>query len=142
MDLEFKTIIMAVISAVTSSGFISLILYFMQRRDRKRDKEDAVQSAQAKMLLGLGHDKILQITDRIVRRGCITLKEKRNLEYLWVPYDSLHGNGDCKIGYDACQLLPVVSEEKAEEIDIEMKRKNYYGCKLKGDSNDVQNQNG
>ena len=75
MDLEFKTIIMAVVSAVTSSGFISLILYFMQRRDRKKDKEDAVQSAQAKMLLGLGHDKILQITDRIVRRGCITLKE-------------------------------------------------------------------
>ena len=128
MDLEVKTILMAVVSAITSSGFISFILYFIQRRDRKKDKEDAIQSAQAKMLLGLGHDKILHITDKLVRRGCITLKEKRNLEYLWVPYNSLHGNGDCKIGYDACQLLPVVSEEKAEEIDMEMKRKNYDLC--------------
>ena len=125
MDLEIKTILMAVVSAITSSGFISFVLYFIQRRDRKKEQEDATQSAQAKMLLGLGHDKILQITDRLVRRGCITLKEKRNLEYLWVPYNSLHGNGDCKIGYDACQLLPVVSEEKAEEIDMEMRRKNY-----------------
>ena len=125
MEPGFQTIITAVITALTSSGFVSLILYFIQRRDRQKEKEESIESAQAKMLLGLGHDRILSITDRLVKRGAITLKEKRNLEYLWKPYNSLHGNGDCKIGYEACQQLPVVSEEKAEELDNAIRMKEY-----------------
>lgn len=114
-----------IITALTSSGFVSLILYFLQRRDRQKEKEESMESAQAKMLLGLGHDRILSITDRLVKRGAITLKEKRNLEYLWKPYSSLHGNGDCEIGYKACQQLPVISEEKAEELDNAIRMKEY-----------------
>ena len=125
MEPELQTIITAVITALTSSGFVSLILYFLQRRDRQKEKEESIESAQAKMLLGLGHDRILSITDRLVKRGAITLKEKRNLEYLWKPYNSLHGNGDCKIGYEACQQIPVVSEEKAEELDNAIRMKEY-----------------
>lgn len=125
MEPGLQTIITAVITALTSSGFVSLILYFLQRRDRQKEKEESTESAQAKMLLGLGHDRILSITDRLVKRGAITLKEKRNLEYLWKPYSSLHGNGDCEIGYKACQQLPVVSEEKAEELDNTIRMKEY-----------------
>ena len=125
MEPGLQTIITAVITALTSSGFVSLILYFLQRRDRQKEKEESIESAQAKMLLGLGHDRILSITDRLVKRGAITLKEKRNLEYLWKPYNSLHGNGDCEIGYKACQQLPVVSEEKAEELDNAIRMKEY-----------------
>ena len=125
MEPGLQTIITAVITALTSSGFVSLILYFIQRRDRQKEKEESIESAQAKMLLGLGHDRILSITDRLVKRGAITLKEKRNLEYLWKPYSSLHGNGDCEIGYKACQQLPVVSEEKAEELDNTIRMKEY-----------------
>ena len=125
MEPEMQTITTAVVSALTSSGFVSLILYFLQRRDKKKEKEESMESATSKMLLGLGHDRILSITDRLVKRGSITLKEKRNLEYLWKPYNDLGGNGDCKIGYDACQKLPVVSEEAAEELDVKMKLKEY-----------------
>lgn len=125
MEPEMQTIITAVVSALTSSGFVSLVLYFLQRRDKKKEKEESMESATSKMLLGLGHDRILSITDRLVKRGSITLKEKRNLEYLWKPYNDLGGNGDCKIGYDACQKLPVVPEEAAEELDVQMKLKAY-----------------
>ena len=125
MEPEMQTITTAVVSALTSSGFVSLVLYFLQRRDKKKEKEESMESATSKMLLGLGHDRILSITDRLVKRGSITLKEKRNLEYLWKPYNDLGGNGDCKIGYDACQKLPVVSEEAAEELDVQMKLKEY-----------------
>lgn len=118
-------IITAVISALTSSGFMSLIIYLLQRRDKKKDLEDANSSAQTRMLIGLGHDRVISLTDRYVRRGSITLKEKRNLEYLYAPYRDMGGNGDCKIGYDACQELPVVSEEAAEQADIEFRRKEY-----------------
>lgn len=116
-------IITAVLSALTSSGFMSLIIYLLQRRDRRKDQETANSSAQSRMLVGLGHDRIMSLTDRYVRRGTITLKEKRNLEFLYRPYADMGGNGDCKIGYDACQHLPVVSDEEAEEADMEFWRK-------------------
>lgn len=122
MKPETQMIITALISALTSSGFMSLIIYLLQRRDRRKDQETANSSAQSRMLVGLGHDRIMSLTDRYVRRGTITLKEKRNLEFLYRPYFDMGGNGDCKIGYDACQHLPVVSDEEAEAADIELWR--------------------
>lgn len=125
MNPETQMVITALLSALTSSGVMSLIIYLIQRRDKKKELEDLNQSAQSRMIIGLGHDKILYLTDKFVRRGSITLKEKRNLEFLYEPYRDMGGNGDCKIGYDACQTLPVVSEEIAEQIDIETRRKEY-----------------
>jgi len=118
-------IITALIAGLTSSGVMSIILYLIQRRDKKREKEEENNSAQSRMLLGLGHDRILHLTDKFVRRGAITLKEKRNLKFLCDPYFDLGGNGDCEIGYEACTKLPVVSDEEAEEMDTKHKRKEY-----------------
>lgn len=118
-------IVTALISALSSSGVMSLVLYLIQRRDKKKDREEDKRSSQSKMLLGLGHDKIIYLTDKFVRRGAITLKEKRNLKFLCDPYFELGGNGDCRIGFDACEKLPVISDERAEEMDIELRRKEY-----------------
>ena len=123
--MNAQALITVLITALTSSGFMSLILYLLQRRDRRKEKEAAETSAQTRMLIGLGHDRLIYLTDKYVRRGAITLKEKRNLKFLYDPYNDMGGNGDCKIGYDACQGLPVVSEEVAEEMDIELRRKEY-----------------
>jgi hypothetical protein len=41
------------------------------------------------------------------------------------PYFDLGGNGDCEIGYNACQSLPVVSDDEAEERDAAIRRKEY-----------------
>jgi len=115
----------ALLSAVTSSGVMSLVVYLVQRHDRKKEKEDAKNSAQSKMLLGLGHDKIIYLTDKFVRRGGITLKEKRNLKFLCEPYFALGGNGDAKIGNEACDRLPVISDEEADEMDAAIHRREY-----------------
>lgn len=125
MSPEIQMVLTAVISALSSSGVMSLILYFVQRRDRRKEKEELNKSAQTRILLGLGHDKIIELTDKFVRRGAITLKEKRNLEFLANPYFEAGGNGDAKIGYDACQKLPVISDEDAEVSDILIKKKEY-----------------
>lgn len=125
MDPEVRMIIIAIISGLSSSGVMSLIIYLLQRHDKQKDKEEENNSAQSRMLLGLGHDKILYLTDKFVRRGCITLKEKRNLKFLSKPYFDLGGNGDCEIGYNACQSLPVVSDDEAEERDAAIRRKEY-----------------
>lgn len=118
-------IIVAIIAAVSSSGVMSVVLYLMQRRDKMKEKEEADNSAMSRMILGLGHDKILYLTEKYVRRGAISLKEKRNLEMLVQPYFDLGGNGDCKIGYEECNKLHVVSDDDARDMDIEMKRKEY-----------------
>lgn len=115
-----------IISSLTSSGFVALVIFLITRWDKKKEAENAKDSAESRMLLGLGHDKIVYLTDKYVRRGAISLKEKRNLEFLYKPYAELGGNGDCKVGYDACQSLPVVSDDEAQHMDIEMKRRDYY----------------
>ena len=120
-----KTIIAAIIAAVSSSGLMSLIIFLIQRRDKKKEKEAEKDSAQTKLLFGLAHDKLLYLTDTYVRRGCITLKEKRNLEFLARPYFDLKGNGDCQIGYEACQKLEVVSDDVAEERWANLRRKEW-----------------
>jgi len=125
MNVTYQTIIVAVISALTSSGVMSLIVFLIQRRDKIKEKEESKVSAQSRMLLGLGHDKILYLTDKYVRRGVITLKEKRNLKFLYEPYSELGGNGDCEVGYAACQTLPVVSEEEAFLHDEHCLRKEF-----------------
>jgi hypothetical protein len=126
MSPEMQTVVItALISAITSSGLMSLIVFLIQRRDQKKEKEEANNTAQSRMLLGLGHDRILRLTDKFIRRGAITLKEKRNLEFLCAPYFDLGGNGDCRIGYEACQKLNVISEELAEEMDIKIIRKEF-----------------
>lgn len=106
-----------VLAVLGSSGLTSLITFFIQRNDRKKEMEDVGKSSRTKMLVGLGHDRLLTLTDSYIRRGAITLKEKRNLRYLYEPYKELGGNGDCEIGYDACQKLPVISEDEAERMD-------------------------
>ena len=119
-------VVIAIIAGLMGSGVTGLIQFLIVRHDRKESEKENAESAQALMLLGLGHDKLLSLTDRLVSRGGITLKEKRNLDYLYKPYVRMGGNGDCKIGYDACQALEVISEEKAKDLDKENKRK-FYG---------------
>lgn len=119
-------ILQTLIAAVTSSGIASIIIYLIQRRDNKKREEAKNDDVSTKMLLGLAHDRVLSLTERYIRRGCITLKEKTNLKYLYNPYHELGGNGDCETGYDVCQSLNVVSEDIAEDRDIELKRKEFH----------------
>lgn len=114
-------ILIALISAFSSSGVMSLVIFLLQRRDKKKEKE----SAQSRMIIALGHDRIVNLTDKYVRRGGITLKEKKNLKYLGDPYFDGGGNGDAKIGYDASMELPVVSDDAAAVMDKEIRRKEY-----------------
>lgn len=117
-----NTMFELLLAAISSSGLMSLIMYKIQRRDKKRDEENAKNSIQNKMLLGLAHDRILQLTTKIIRRGVITSKEKTNLKYLYLPYHELGGNGDCETGYEVCNSLDVVSDEIALKLDAEILR--------------------
>jgi len=76
-------------------------------------------SAMSELVVGLGQDKIVYLTDKYRNRGGITLKEKAGLESIYIPYhDKLKGNGYGKIGFDYCMKeLPIISEEEAIQRD-------------------------
>ena len=52
------------------------------------------KSARTKMILGLGHDKIMELCMKYINRGNITNSEYENLyKYLYEPYKKMGGNG-------------------------------------------------
>lgn len=88
-------------------------------------ENDAQQSKYIKYvgdeIMGLAHDKLVCLTDRYQDRGAITLKEIATLKAIYKPYhEGLGGNGDGQAGYEYCIKLPVVSEEKAKEMDMKI----------------------
>ena len=62
----------------------------------------------AKMLLGLGHDRIVYLGTQYLKRGYITRDEYENLhDYLYIPYTKLGGNGTAKKVMEEVEELPL-----------------------------------
>lgn len=73
-------------------------------------------------LMGLAHDRLVNLTDAYQLRGAITLKEKATLEAIFKPYhEGLGGNGDGAQGYKYAMNLPVVTDTQAREMDKKLK---------------------
>lgn len=121
----WQTLTIAIISALSSGGVVSLITFFVSRHDMKKQKEEEAQSETSRMILALGHDKIAYLTRKFIRRGGITQTELANLSGLYGPYRAMGGNGDGKAGFEACEKLPVISDDEADRRDLEINRKEY-----------------
>lgn len=75
-------------------------------------------------IMGLAHNKLVELTDKYQLRGAITLKEKATLEAIYKPYhEGLGGNGDGEQGYQYAMNLPVVTDTQALEMDKELNKK-------------------
>jgi len=111
--MDFNAAIMPLItivcSVVASGGFWS---YLSKHTDKK--------SASTKMLLGIGHDRIIHLCIKYLERGWITHDELENLhDYLYVPYKELGGNGTAERlmkRVDSLKIMnPIPSQIKKEE---------------------------
>lgn len=87
MDGGMQMIITIICSVLASSGF----WVYLQRQFDKKD-------VKSEMLIGLAHDRILELGMRYLERGdWITQDEYDNLhKYLYEPYVKLGGNGTAK----------------------------------------------
>lgn len=83
------------------------------------EKQDDVANG----IMGLSHDKLVYMTDKITERGAITLKEQATLTSIYEPYVKLHGNGDAKAGYKHVMGLRVISDDEAKKMDLNLKNK-------------------
>ena len=104
-----ETILITVIGAVfASQGLWALVLYLVQRKDKKKDKEGEEMGNQSAMLLGLGHDRIIYLGGEYIKKGFVTEAEFENLnKYLYEPYKKLGGNGTAEKIMEDVKSLPL-----------------------------------
>lgn len=98
-----EVVVTIVVSVIASTGFWS----FIQNIKKKK-------SAEARMLMGLAHDRIMYLSMHYIKRGYITKEEYEDLiTYLYEPYLELGGNGSARhIIEDKVNKLPVISHEE------------------------------
>lgn len=95
-----EIIITIVCSVIASSGFWTFI-------SKRRDSNNS----EVKMLLGLGHIKIIEICERYIERGYIRQAEYDSLyNYLYLPYKELGGNGTAERMINEVKKLPIRKE--------------------------------
>ena len=95
-----EMVITVVCSVIASSGFWTFI-------SKRRDSNNA----EAKMLLGLGHVKIIENCEKYIERGYIRQDEYDSLyNYLYLPYKELGGNGTAERMVNEVKKLPIRKE--------------------------------
>lgn len=97
-------LVTALASVLASSGFWAFI-------NAKLSKNNA----QTKLLVGLGHDRIVWLGMQYLKRGdWITRDEYENLvDYLWVPYEACGGDGSAKRVIEVVKGLRLVDNPPA-----------------------------
>lgn len=86
MSQIVQLIVTVLCSVIASSGFWTYIM-------KRHDKNDASR----KMILGLGHNQIMELGMEYIKRGEITQNEYENLrKYLYEPYKEMGGNGSAE----------------------------------------------
>lgn len=76
------------------------------------------KSAKSKMILGLGHDRIVTLGMTYISRGWITQDEYEDLDtYLYQPYCAMGGNGSAKRVMDEVKRLPIRSRNYKEKSE-------------------------
>lgn len=106
MDSWMQIVLTVFSSVLASSG---LWAYIAKRAEKKDVK--------TRMLVGLGHDRIMELGIRYIDRGWITQDEYENLyEYLYKPYEQMGGNGSAKRVMQEVNKLPIhKSDYKSQE---------------------------
>lgn len=96
MDVA-QTILTIVGSVICSSGFWAYLTYKHEKKDLK-----------TRMLIGLGHDRIIFLGMSYIERGYITKDEYENLvDYLYEPYSQMGGNGSAERVIKEVQKLEI-----------------------------------
>jgi len=95
---QLNSIAVAIVcSMLASSGFWA---YMIKKDDRKDLKTE--------MLIGLGHDRIIDLGLCYIERGWLTQDEYENInDYLYRPYSKMGGNGTAARIMKIIDTLPI-----------------------------------
>lgn len=91
------TMVVTIACSIFSSSGLWLLL------QKIADKKDS----KTKMILGLGHDRIIHLCKSYLEQGWISADDYENLyEYLYVPYKEMGGNGTAQRLMERVEKLP------------------------------------
>ena len=97
-----ELIISIVCATVASSGLWSFVLYLIQKKDKQKD-------ALTRLMLGLAHEKIMELSAKYIEQGYMTEDEYSDfLKYFYTPYIELGGDGSAER----------IVENKVKKLDI------------------------
>lgn len=95
-----NTLITILVTLLASSGFWAFVTMILEKK-----------SARSKMLLGLGHDRIMYLGMKYIEKGEITQSEYENLrKYLYEPYKKMGGNGTAERLMEEINKLKIVQD--------------------------------
>ena len=96
-----QVLVSVILALISSTGLWSFIAKRLDGHDAK-----------SRMILGLGHDRIVTLGMKYIERGWITQDEYEDLDkYLYQPYKDMGGNGSAKRVMDAVSALPIKGRE-------------------------------
>lgn len=87
------SMIVALISALTSSGVCSIVIVCLQRKWAKQDRHDERVDALVAANKVLMIDKVRWLGKKYITDGEISLEDKENLQEMYNAYKRLGGNG-------------------------------------------------
>jgi hypothetical protein len=102
--MDSNVIVAIVCSVFASTGFWAVVNNILTNKRANNSNE-------REALLGLLHDRIYVICKSKIKAGEISVEEYDNLNYLYVPYIALGGNGTCKKLKSEVDQLPIVDGE-------------------------------
>lgn len=130
-------VIVALIAGLSSSGVMSVVLYLIQRKDKKAEKalqlsvdrleqmekrlekqENAIERLE-KALVAQLHTTIYTKCESILteyadgRRTCLDVDAFRDLSILYGAYADMGGNGTCKIFFEQVKQIPLKQTNRA-----------------------------
>ena len=102
--MNTQMLITILCTVIASTGFWAFITKITEKKD-----------VRTKMLLGLGHDKIMSLGMKYIDRGSITQSEYENLnKYLYEPYKKLGGNGSAERVMREVDKLKIIPDKYSD----------------------------
>ena len=99
--MKEEILITILCTLLASGGFWALVTKLLDKK-----------SAKTKMILGLGHDRIMYLGMKYVEKGQIAQSEYENLhKYLYEPYKKMGGNGSAERLMREIDKLPIVADK-------------------------------
>lgn len=89
---------------------IALITWLIKQVRCKKKEYKVLNEA----IMALLHDRLYQACSFFIGKGFCTLEDRQNLEYLYVPYKALGGNGTVESLYHKCMDLPLTKEDRED----------------------------
>lgn len=115
MNTTTQIITTIIASVLASSGAWTVILYLVQKKTERKEKEAEKHDAKTKLLLALAQDRIYEKAAKAIAAGSMTSDEYETALHLYSAYAELGGNGLGERLFGEISKLPLKDKEDGKD---------------------------